>query len=40
LTPEEVQTLPDTRRRLTTSPDGRMLLITRDRTVRMYRAPE
>lgn len=40
LTPEERSTLPDTRRRLTNSPDGRMLLITRDRNVRMYRAPD
>jgi hypothetical protein len=40
LTPEEVRTLPDTRRRLVYSPDGHQLLITRDREIRLYRGPK
>jgi hypothetical protein len=40
LTPEEVRTLPDTRRRLAYSPDQKMLLVTRERELRLYRAPE
>jgi len=40
LTPEEIASLPDTRRRLTYSPHKRMLLVSRDREVRLYRALE
>ena len=40
LTPEEIRTLPETRRKLTYSPNGKRLLVSRDREVRLYRAPE
>ena len=40
LTPEERRMLPDTGRRNAYSPDGKMLLISRNRELRLYRAPE
>lgn len=40
LTPEEIASLPDTRRSFMYSPGKKMSLVSRDREIRLYRAPQ